>query len=267
MPADAARLNRQQIREQEQLNRSRKLQAEVEEQRRQQSYKQTKAQFDYVPSTLGGVGGAGTRRPKESSVSACSDDALVRVFIRECDGEAAQHFAYQESEMLADDATSPKCIRKPGGPLPPPRGAPRTRGAAGSPLTPPAPSYSLAQVSAPERSAGMPNLGRVPKYLQQRKAELAEEKRAIAMDEERRQEMAKVPRGHRLVPEEEKAAMLIHLNEREEELEQQLRKIPVRFDTQNVRQKRRAIEEEMEKIEQSRAKYSTKRPLYVPLAM
>lgn len=266
MAQSAARLNRLQIREQEQLNRARRMQDEVEEQKQQQRMQMTKQKFNYVPSTAS-TGFSSTPRSGAGVIGGVSsfagDDAQIRVFIRECDGDAARSFVYRESEALSGTDV----VRE----LPPPRGGPRRAGSdpTASPLHSPSPSqrpsYSLAQVSNPTPKAGMPNLGRVPRYLQQRKAEMAEAKRAGEEEEARREALSKVPPGHRLVSEEEKAETLKQLSERQLELDMQLRKMPVRFDTQNLRQKRAAIEDELEKIEQTRNKYSTKRPLYVPL--
>eukprot|EP00796_Vickermania_ingenoplastis_P010759 gene10759-7487_t len=251
MSQNAARLNRLQIREQEQLNRARRLQDEAEEQRQQQRVQYTKQKFRHVQSTAANGFSTTPRSEAVGGVSSfAGDDAQVRVFIRECDAGNARQFVYRESEALMGTGEG-------AADLPPPRNAPRRGPGPGSSPKQPGgaavPSYSLAQVRDPERQPDMPNLGRVPRYLQQRKAELAEVKRSKAEEEGRRKELANVPPGHRLVPEDEKAAVLAQLNEREKELDLQLRKIPVRFDTQNIRLKRKAIEDEMDQIEQTRS--------------
>lgn len=276
MPINADRMNRLQIVEQEKINRERKLQEELEGVRRQQRLERSRAKFDYVNGTVF----SGARAPNAASrkvrnqLNSCGEDAEVRVFIRECDSEGAKAFVYRESDILMGDENIAQLNHG----FSAQRGAPQR--ASGNPKSPairvkasPAhrekssavPSYSLAQVCEPGEGEKS-KLGHVPRYLELRKAELAEAKRAAAEERDRLEHLSKIPPGHRFVPEEEKTETVKVLNSRLEELEMQLRKIPVRFDTLGIRQKRQVIEEEMALIEEAIRRYSTKRPLYVPLS-
>lgn len=267
----ALRLNRLQLLEQEKLNRNRKVAEEVEAARLNKKMKFTKAKFDYVPST------ASTGFTSRNHPSA--EDAEVRVHISECGGQVARSFAYRESEALAniDAQTSQKEITSrmppisPGGSSKAPARKSYYNSScivtsnSGSPFSMGfvAPSYSLAQTCAPGEKDGS-KLGYIPRYLSQRKAEIAGAKLAFKEEKERLEQEAKIPPGYRLVSEEEKATTIEEANQRLIELEVALRKIPIRFDTQNIRNKREKIELEMDELEQTKIKYSTKRPLYVP---
>lgn len=267
----ALRLNRLQLLEQEKLNRNRKITEEVEAARLHKQFQSTKSKFDYVPSTA--CTGFASRNP------ASADDAEVRIYISECGGQVARSFAYRESEALAnvDASTSEKkrTSRMPpistGGSSKAPTRKSYSNSSCtvtsnpGSPsfMASVAPSYSLAQVCAPGEKDGS-KLGYIPRYLSQRKAEIAGAKRASQEEKERLEQEAKIPPGYRLVSEEEKVTTIEEANQRLMELEVALRKIPIRFDTQNIRNKREKIELEMDELEQSKIKYSTKRALYVP---
>ncbi|EPY23010.1 hypothetical protein STCU_07948 [Strigomonas culicis] len=94
---------------------------------------------------------------------------------------------------------------------------------------------------------------------------MAAEKEAVRDAAARKEEEARIPPGHRLVSEEEKAATLVRLEERKKELETELGKIPIRFDTVSIQNKRKAIETELQQIEAAKLKHQTKKPLYLPL--
>lgn len=268
---NAARLNRLQLLEQEQLNRNRKANEEAEAARYQQQLQQSKAKFNYVSST------ASTGFASRHRVS--GEDPEIRVYISECGGEIGRTFAYRESEALASEeaqfSNKGSTTRAPvagsagtrKGPLEKlgNRSSHASNGQSRVPsLTSSAiPSYSLASTCQPGEKDGS-RLGHVPRYLQHRKAELEAAKRASLAEKERLEQEAKIPPGYRLVPEEEKMKTIEEANQRLKELEVALRKIPIRFDTQNIRQKREKIEEEMDELEQTKKKFSTKRPLYVP---
>lgn len=230
-----------QIREQEELNRQRRIQDESAVQRRQELEQKRRSLYDYVPSH----GYAGSTNEKQNRASH-DDDAEISVYVRECDDAARQSYTFRESSK--SNMTS----------LPAVSSSRMQQASSVAPLR-------KRSVPSKESSVDAPNRGRVPRYLQQRKAELAAEKGAIAALAERQREMAKIPPGHRLVREEEKADVIQTLDQRERELLNQLSKIPIRFDTQSIVQRRRGIEDELRELEEKRAKYGTKNPLYVPL--
>ncbi|KAK7194860.1 Calmodulin-binding [Novymonas esmeraldas] len=265
MPQNAAQLNRLQIREQEALNRQRRAQDDVAVRREVDAVRRTQAQYDHVRShgygrADGGDGGAGA-----------AGEVEIRVYVRECEDGASQSFVYRES------ATSGTAVGVQYGSSSPPTAAAaaataRSQRGGGGNLPPiSAPERAGASTRVPggaETSAGAavaPNRARVPRYLQQRKAELAAEKAAVAAEAERQRQLSSIPAGQRRVSEEEKADTLRQLDARQQELESQLARIPIRFDTQSIQQRRRAIEDELQQIEATRHKYSTRAPLFVPL--
>jgi hypothetical protein len=287
MRQNAAKLNRMQIREQEALNRQRRLQDDAVARREGEAMRRTQAQYNHVAShgygrggslapasaAAGGVsssssssaaGGGVRHRSSLNANVADGDDVHIKVYVRECDEDAGQAFTYKESggaggaARLTRGPTSAHALSSAspaggGGGVVGRRqsgcggGAVATRGAA-------TPGDLVA-----------PNRARVPRYLQQRKAEIAAEKEAVAAEAERQRQLSQIPPGHRRVSEEEKADTLRRVGERQQELEGQLAKIPIRFDTQSIQQRRRAIETELRELEAKRNKYSTKNPLYVPL--
>lgn len=284
MRQNAAQLNRMQIREQEALNRQRQSQDDAEARREAQALRRTQAQYDHVTSHGYGRGGAAGASPAGPSSSASGasaaaaasgggnarrgsanagvgqgDDVHIKVYVRECDEDAGQSFSYREGGSAVTRAA------------PASGGAPRAaRSFAGSPAHPQQANPSV-RASAPvgggakTDDAVAPNRARVPRYLQQRKAEMAAEKAAVAAEAELQRQLSQIPPGHRRVSEEEKADTLRRIDERQHELEAQLAKIPIRFDTQSIQQRRRAIEDELRELDTRRSKYSTKNPLYVPL--
>lgn len=219
--------------------------------------------------------------------SADADDAEVRVYVRECDGDDARQIRYRESESeVYTTANAPEeCAdTRPGGGgdyrdepddaegnhrAMRPRGNDRVGAREDQRAAPvrnpaPRPAATRAGPSSTTDLPGSHTRGAVPRYLQQRKAELHAEKQAIVEHAQQMKEMAKIPPGHRLVDDAEKAYTIEKLNERKAELELQLHKIPIRFDTESIKTRRRNIEEELSEIEMSKKKYSGNKPLYVP---
>ncbi len=78
-------------------------------------------------------------------------------------------------------------------------------------------------------------------------------------------EQAKYPPGHRPVSEEERAAILSKLAVRRRELEADLGRLPMRFDTQAVRLRQKQIEGELQEVEEAERKFSVKKQLFVPI--
>ncbi|ORC91227.1 flagellar/basal body protein [Trypanosoma theileri] len=234
----AARQNYLQIREQQQLNRERAREAAIERQREEEMIQRQKAQYNHVSSH--GYGQPGGRN---------KDDVEIKVFIRECDGDRAQTFTFRES-----DATQQRVI-------PEPAAKPKSTNRL------PALPEQLKQQQQQQLSAKAANAARgvVPKYILQRKAELAAEKEAIQREAERQKEMSKYPPGHRPVTEEERKETLAKLALRRKELEGELHKIPIRFDTQSIRARRSKIEGELREIDEAERKFSSSKQLFVPI--
>jgi len=107
--------------------------------------------------------------------------------------------------------------------------------------------------------------GQVPDYLLQRKAELQAEKDEARRIADIRAEQSKYPPGHRPVSEEERGEILAKLESRKKELEGEIGRLPMRFDTQAIRQRRGQIEAELLEVEAAQRKFSVKKQLYVPI--
>nr|CCC92703.1 conserved hypothetical protein [Trypanosoma congolense IL3000] len=107
--------------------------------------------------------------------------------------------------------------------------------------------------------------GVVPKYLLQRKAELAAQKEATRKEIEWQKEVSRYPPGHRPVGEGERKETLEKLARRRRELEVELHKIPIRYDTQSIKERRAKIENELSEIEVAERKFSSAKELFVPI--
>lgn len=235
----AARLNYAQLKEQEQLNRERQRQEEFKNEKQQNLIQRQKAQYGHVTSH--GYGSENTPAPSRQCKEA-GDDVEIRVFVRECDPDA-QAFRFLESSVA---------------PL-----INRTGDVAGAK---PVLHGRRASANADERQqAPQQPLGEVPKYLVKRKAQMEAEKEAIRSEIERQREQSQYPPGHRPVSEEERTAILDKLSQRRKELEQELGRLPMRFDTMALRQKRQQIEGEMAEVEAAHQKFSVKKQLFVPI--
>lgn len=271
MPQNAAQLNRMQLREQEALNRQRRLQDDAVVRREADELRRTKAQYDHVSSHGYGRAGSGAAAPRGSRDT--SDGVQIRVYVHECDEVASQSFCYREGTAASAISNSGPRSGAPASTSADSHVARRgvngallpigSSGRLGSPCAPGGSTASgggggTSDIAGGGASMVAPNRARVPRYLQQRKAELAAEKEAIAAEAERQRQLSLIPAGQRRVSEEEKADTLRRLDERQQELEGQLARIPIRFDTQSIQQRRRAIEEELRQIETTRNKYSTK---------
>lgn len=272
------RINAQQIKEQEAINRERRRQDEHAEEKRRQLVERQRAQYAHVPSqyAVGGGDGAAQQQYPPSFANgargaAPQDDVEITVFVRECDPDA-HSFTLKESVFAMGGGHNPPS---------PQRGsayaiannqataAPtyRTtalrvaRPAAGQPLLP-----LRSSNSAPvDHKAAAATRGEVPLYLRQRKAELdAEKAEAIRLADIQR-EQSRYPPGHRPLPEEERTVILTRLAERKKNLEGALGRLPMRFDTQAVRNRQREIEAEIAEVEEAERKFSVKRQIFVPI--
>lgn len=229
-----ARMNYQQLKEQEQINKERVRQEEFATEQKRKLIEQQKSQYRHVQSHgYGSSQAPSSGRPTKTAANEPSD-VEIKVFIRECDNDGVS-FSISESQALEN---SPGRVQDAGG-LPPSN-----------------------STSGPPNTA---KLGKIPQYLTKRKAEMEAEKAAIRDEVHRQQELAKYPPGHRPVTEEERGAILSRLAARKRELEVELGKLPMRFDTQALRVKKNAIETEMAEVEAAERKFSVKKQLFVPI--
>ena len=113
---------------------------------------------------------------------------------------------------------------------------------------------------APEPTPLHSAYGRVPLYLQQRKAE-AEEKRERAREEKAARA---VPAGMRRVGEEEREATLARLRQSRDEAERQVMRLPLRCETVSRRRQKEEAEHRLQDIEDAIALFS-KKVVYITL--
>lgn len=243
--SNAARLNYAQIKEQEQLNKQRLQNEEFKTDQKQALIQRQRAQYDHVTSN--GYGVAGSKQPQAQG----TDDVEIRVFVRECDPDA-QTFAFRESEVCTPLTKGPAADAAP-------RGQP---GAVRFGRRASAEDRRKPQEPTAERSTAR---GEVPAYLLKRKNEMQSEKDAIQAEIARQQEVSQYPPGHRPVTEPERVAILEKLAQRKKELENEIGRLPMRFDTMAVKQKRQQLEAEMAEVESAQQKFSVKKQLFVPI--
>ncbi|EAN76431.1 hypothetical protein, conserved [Trypanosoma brucei brucei TREU927] len=253
MPTGAARLNFLQIKEQQQLNRERLREAAVEEQRAKEALCRQKEQYSHVQSH-----GYGRVVGKPAS------DVQIKVYIRECDGERAQCHTFMESEAMRHNASC-KQEGKPRPAQPPRQKVQKLPPVAAPPQKKQEHTQQQQQRLSGPANASDTQRGIVPKYLLQRKAELAAQKEATQREAERQREIARYPPGHRLVSEEERKETLEKLAARRRELEMELHKIPIRYDTQSIKERRSKIENELSEIEAAERKFGSAKELFVPI--
>lgn len=239
----AARLNYAQLKEQEQINKERMRQEEFKAEKQQQLIQKQRSQYEHVQSHGYGPGS----NPQAAPRNGPQDDVEIKVFIRECDPDA-QAFRVMESQALGGKAQLNATPEKP----------PVLFGRRAS-------ANGEQQRGSQPSSAASSSRGEVPKYLVKRKAEMEAEKDAIRAEMERQKEVAQYPPGHRPVSEAERAAILDKLAARRKELEGELGKLPMRFDTNALKLKRQQIETEMAEVEAAQQKFSVKKQLFVPI--
>jgi hypothetical protein len=286
------RLNAQQVKEQEQINRERKMQDEMEASKNANRMAKSKAQYSHVQSKVAPFTGAsqnfyeqqqGNNNNELPSYSQQEDDVEITVYVRETEPDGGVQ-RMMESQLLRMNGEQQRQYDQNAF-----AGAGRV-GAAGRNNSMPSQQRSTSQnakllqqqrvplqqqqqpsVAAiinnnkPSAPAGHGKLGNVPDYLLQRKAQLQAEKDAAARAIEEEREKAKNPPGHRAVSEEERQAVLARLEARKLELERDLAKLPMRFDTIAVRNRRTEIEKEMSEVEEAHRRFSVRKQLFVPI--
>jgi hypothetical protein len=320
---DRVRMNMQQVREQQQLNRERKEQLESAAERNAAAREKTKGQYAHVssrvsaataaaiasgPAAGSGRGAAaalrGLQGKQQPAQQQPDDDGKITVFVRECDPDGGV-FSIFESEVIkqqqvalaqaaagAGTARGPSAPGAPVGPrsgrapsnAPPAAAAGRPapvafgRGPAtaarGAPTTPLQPlphntsgafgATGAAPVAGANGGAAAAR-GAVPDYLRQRKQQLQDEKDRVAKAMEDEKTRAQYPPGHRPLQEEERQAILSKLAARKKELEADLGRLPLRFDTIAVKNRRQEIMSEMNEVDEAVQKFSVKKQLFVPI--
>eukprot|EP00744_Colponema_vietnamica_P001806 GILI01002946.1.p1 GENE.GILI01002946.1~~GILI01002946.1.p1 ORF type:complete len:238 (-),score=37.08 GILI01002946.1:41-718(-) len=221
-----SQLNRLQLKEQQQINRERKALDDADLQKKANMQQQQKSKFDHIRSH-------GYGQDAKAQVASASDDIEIKVFVNECDESRRMFTIMESSATQVDSSRTLPPIQKP--------------------------------KSSPSTIPPLANRGVVPEYLLKRKAEMKAEKDAIEQEVARQTEAAKYPPGHRPVTEDEKLDILDKLAQRKKELQMELHKLPVRFDTQAIRQKKLQIESEMAETEAAERKFNSKKQLFVPI--
>jgi hypothetical protein len=252
-PLSHAKLNMMQLKEQQAINRERKRQEEFEEQKKYQHAQSKRERFSHVPSHLNRDYQIRSQL-EVPSLHGPQDDVEIKVYIRECEPDV-QMFSQFESD----------------GPRSPPKDVTPTRHRVSQMhTTRPQSENSVHNVqrnpAVPPKAvqAGAGNYGAVPRYLQERKAEMQAEKEYLKRQAEEAHERAKYPAGMRPVTSEERSVMLEQIQNRKRELEVDLGRIPIRFDTLASRERRKQIETELLEVEAAEKKFSGTKQILVP---
>lgn len=272
----ANRMNQLQLREQQQLNRERRREEEFQQEQQNQLIARQRSKYEHVSSHGYGPGGAHVVGNPSSGRGGGGggDDVEIKVTVRSCDNDGHTYAFYESEALHALGQQQQQQKGGGGGAARRPSGtnsassnhAQQNGGGAGQVLfgrragqTPPS------SASAQQPQAQGHAFGAVPKYLVDRKAQMKAEKDAIDEELARQKVESQYPPGHRPVGEDERQAILSTLAQRKKELEMELGKLPMRFDTQALKQKRQQIESEMAEVEAAQQKFSVKKQLYVPI--
>lgn len=169
-----------------------------------------------------------------SHVSQPQDDVEIKVFVRECE-PGAQMYQVKESTVA-------------------------------KPATQVQQQQNTQRVSTQNQNPGSAaKRGEVPHYLLKRKAEMEAEKEKIAQQLETERELAKYPPGHRPLEESERQEILQKLAQRKSQLQLDLGRLPMRYDTQAIKSRKNQLEAEMAEVEAAERKFSVKKQLFVPI--
>lgn len=268
-----AQQNRQQILEQQAINRERVKQDEFAQERKQRLIERQKSQYGQAQRqpVAPARGNAPREDPSSYGAQPVQDNQEITVFVRECDVDAHSYVQHDSYGQQQNRAPQQEPMR--GAPAAP-RGIAREQRTGGAPQAAAVSTAQRASVGSRGQPAGSaastasgvaPSRGQVPEYLRQRKAELQQEKDEAKRLAEIQQEQSKYPPGHRPVSEEERQEVLARLQQRKKELEADLGRLPMRFDTQAIAQRRKQIETELLEVETAQQKFSVKKQLYVPV--
>eukprot|EP00667_Euglena_gracilis_P021373 EG_transcript_23402 len=174
------------------------------------------------------------------------DDAVIEVFINETDKDRARYATYREPPPGGSSSAR-------SAPLP---AVPKPRASSAAPLDRAAKPRPTSGGPAP--AAPPAKRGEVPKYLQNRKAQLAAEKDMIRKQMEEMTNKKRVPPGTVLLSEEEKQEAIRALELRRKECEEALNRLPMRFDNLSIQKRRQELEAEIDEVEASVKKFSRK---------
>jgi hypothetical protein len=205
----------------------------------------------------------------------------IEVFINECDADRAVHFSYSEDECIygskpgplrtgvPNTTPPPKSLSSRESPLPSPTTAtvatpPRQRSnSLGSiPTEKPQTKEQKAAVAALRYEPPKEKRGAVPGYLVKRKEEMQAEKDLVLRQQEEIKNH-KGPPGTVLLTEPDRAAILRDLEAQKETVLGQINRLPMRYDTASIQNRRREWEAQLTDIEDKIGKYSRKE-VYVP---
>jgi len=194
------------------------------------------------------------------------EDQKIEVFINETDAQKSQYVVFYESSS----GNQRQAFPLEDSPLMPGQcdSSPITVNRSQIEQSTTSSSNNLATGSRVEPagySAGTPQIGTcktplgiVPKYLQKRKIELQVEKEFLAHQAQRAIEEKCYPPGTVLMTNEEKQTATQALEARKKECVESLNRLPMRFDTVSLQNRRRELEREIQEIEGSITKLSRK---------
>eukprot|EP01060_Flectonema_neradi_P014920 TRINITY_DN21610_c0_g1_i1.p1 TRINITY_DN21610_c0_g1~~TRINITY_DN21610_c0_g1_i1.p1 ORF type:complete len:292 (+),score=63.82 TRINITY_DN21610_c0_g1_i1:74-949(+) len=276
---DFHRQNRMQIKEQEMLNREMRKRDQQTKERDEKMKERLRGQYSRkgsLTATRGAAAAATAARTHNSSVNhrnggngyhmeETSIDAVprsgeIQVFIRETEPAHARQFTIKEDSVYSAPAQ----------PSPPPQEIPEEE-----PSQPIAPSNAVAMCGPPSGGSGAARKnssagrtmkatpGKVPAYLEQRKAEIQYEKDLLnqALEEDRRRKQH--PPGCKPLTHDEKTEILKALEAKKKDLLSDINRLPMRYDTTSIRKRREDLEHQIRDVESKIGQYSRK-VVYVP---
>eukprot|EP01064_Diplonema_japonicum_P032535 TRINITY_DN6146_c0_g1_i5.p1 TRINITY_DN6146_c0_g1~~TRINITY_DN6146_c0_g1_i5.p1 ORF type:complete len:265 (+),score=66.10 TRINITY_DN6146_c0_g1_i5:225-1019(+) len=252
------RQNKDFIKEQQTLRKEVKLQQEAEKAKGEKRVERMKAKYNTTgrkPAAAAVAASPPAMPPKHSQQRHGGE--VIEVFVRETEPEFSHHYTIEE------------------GMAPPP-----PRQAQAAPTSTP-PSTHTTMSSSRTQNTSSPNLhscgsaagmagaarkkpaGHIPAYLKQRRQELEDEKAEVERIRNEVKEKQRYPAGHMPLGEEEKEAILKGLNCKKDELMSEMNRLPMRYDTTSVRNRRNALEDQIREVENKIGTFSRKQ-VYVP---
>eukprot|EP01059_Diplonema_ambulator_P000731 TRINITY_DN10595_c0_g1_i1.p1 TRINITY_DN10595_c0_g1~~TRINITY_DN10595_c0_g1_i1.p1 ORF type:complete len:268 (+),score=65.51 TRINITY_DN10595_c0_g1_i1:43-804(+) len=239
--------NRDFIKEQQVLRRELKMQEEAEKEKGVKRAERLKARY-----------GQGQQKVQAAAPAAAAQAAQggrgekIEVFVRETEPAYAHHYTVYEGAPTATPLSLPGSEPLHGDETIQIRAA-----------STPTPQFSCGTAGGMAGAARKKPAGHIPAYLKQRKQELQDEKDEIERQVTHQREMQKYPAGHVPLGEEEKEAILKGLNSKKDELLTEINKLPMRYDTTSIRNRRNNLEEQIREIEAKIGVFSRKQ-VFVP---
>eukprot|EP00758_Cryptobia_borreli_P009338 Tbor_TRINITY_DN5471_c4_g5::TRINITY_DN5471_c4_g5_i2::g.24208::m.24208 len=236
-----AQVNHMAIKEQEQLHRQRRQEQIEEENRQKELINKQRNKYNHVNSKGYGKRSSSSNdnnnNLKNNNNSFTStgpqDDVKITVFVRECDSDGYSFVL----DGVGDGSNNNDNLQ----------------------------NNKINNDKNTNAPKPLPPKGHIPPYLQKIKAELQVNKQTILDNIALKEAQSNIPHGHRIVSDTERKDILYRLGERQKELESELGRIPIRFDTMSIRARRERIEEEMREVEEGLRKFGCKKELYVPI--